>query len=146
MSKNIKPIESQNLKDWRRDTGRSQRALASELSVEQSYISSIETGKITPGETLKETFRNKFPGYDVIEMRPGQEEPVVEQPIEQKAPEVLKTEEIIEQPSSKDKTIIYLLERDGDTIAYGSKEDMHQDIICLAIAELGIETREVELR
>lgn len=135
------------LRDWYKDTGRKVKDVADALNIEPNYLSGINGGRQKPGEALKETFRKLFPGYDVIEMRAGEQvESVVEEPIEQEEPRIFQALGIIEHPSMKGKTIVYLLERDGDTIAYGSKEAMHQDIICLAIAELGIKTREVELR
>lgn len=143
------------LKDWYKDTGRLVKDVAMTLNIDKIYLSQINSGRIVPGEALKESFRKHYPGYDVIEMRAGVEE-ALDQPAETEAKDATAAEvmTLTEQETTTPgweqqnigKTIIYLLERDGDVIAYGSKDAMHQDIIYLAMTELGIKTKTVELR
>lgn len=64
-------IQPQTLKEWQTDRGMSNISLANKLNVDPGYISQIRSGKVKPGETLKDSFRKLYPGYDVIEMRPS---------------------------------------------------------------------------
>lgn len=64
--------KEQTLAEWQKDRGMSNIALADKLNIDSGYVSQIRTGRVTPGEKLKESFRKTFPGYDVIEMRPGE--------------------------------------------------------------------------
>lgn len=154
-----KQLPVQSLAEFRKDRGLTQKALADKLNLPKHYITLYETGKAEASSVVKDIFRKKFPGYQVHEMRlPDDYEPERSGPVSTTVPiyksgitmksrevKPMKEETKSNQPS-KGKTIVYLLERDDDIIAYGSKEEMHQDIIYLAIKELNLKTREVELR
>lgn len=103
MSKATKLLQPLTLREWRSDTGHTQSALAKKLNVLAPYISNYENGKQKPSQEVKDKFRKIFPGYDVIEMKPGEdfeqpEETFVDHLLEEH-PEVLQSIETIEQDS-----------------------------------------------
>lgn len=109
-----KTIEPQTLKEWRADTGRTQRVLADELNLPVNYISLYETGRQAIPEMTKETFRKRFPGYDVIEMRT--DDPATEFEAKLEVGEEMAIEEM--KPTKPLTKIIHILRRDGEAYAY----------------------------
>lgn len=125
----MKKLAPMTLKEWRADTGHSQRSLAEKLSTDQNYISIIETGKQVAGETFKESFRKMFPGYDVIEMRPdgAAAEPAMPEEPERVKPEDevygLMVEKRSKQSLSRPIEELFVLARGDYALAFKSRAE-----------------------
>lgn len=118
-------VTLQTLKEWYKDTGRQVKDVAKALNISPTYLSHINSSRVKAGETLKEAFRKKYPGYDVIEMRPGEEydehyEEVVEvlpEPMPEPAQEPeQQTETTTEQDVEKTMANYYVYTREMVTV------------------------------
>lgn len=70
----VKPLPAQTLKEFLKDRGISQAALAIKLGRSAGLINNIVCGRQAASVNTRADFHRVYPGYDVIEMRMSDEE------------------------------------------------------------------------